>query len=187
MDRTPLRPGEACYPNAVCWRAPSHEWDHDRFALSPSSNQLCYTCASSSDSTARGASHGKCYANKTGTVLLNLTVTPLLSPTLVLADQVIRKNYRHFHTTLLSPLATAWKHQKTNCHGWRYHPPRKTAPCDKKSQTRRNHVHYHLGTLDTARPQETTSGDQKSKPRNNYLSAWFLTSNTVFWFALLLY
>ena len=47
---------EACCPNAICWRAPSHEQDHDRFVIRPSSNHPSCTCASSSDSSAREAS-----------------------------------------------------------------------------------------------------------------------------------
>ena len=58
-------PGGACCPDAVCGRAPSHGRDHDRFALRPSSNQLFCTCASSSHSTAGGASHGKQVATQT--------------------------------------------------------------------------------------------------------------------------
>ena len=54
-----------CCPDAVCWRAPSHERGHDRFVLHPSSNQPCCTCASSSDFSARGASHGNaCHASR---------------------------------------------------------------------------------------------------------------------------
>ena len=63
-------PGEACCPDAVCWRAPSHERGHDRFVLRPSSNHPCCTCASSSDSSARGASHGNaCHASHSKRIL----------------------------------------------------------------------------------------------------------------------
>ena len=101
-------PGEACCRDAVCWRrAPSHEWGHERFVLRPSSNHPCSTRASGLDSSARGARHGThmtCLTSNTGTVLLHLAVTPLLSPTLVLSDHVICKRYRYFHEMLSSSL-----------------------------------------------------------------------------------
>ena len=49
-------------------------------------------------------------------------------------------------------------------------PPRATTPT--------KHRHYHRGTLDTTRPQETTPGD--NTPTDYYCHPeWCLTSNTV--------
>ena len=60
--------GEARCPDTVCGRVSSHERDHDRFVLRPSANHPCGTCASSSGSSARRASHGNaCHASHNST------------------------------------------------------------------------------------------------------------------------
>ena len=57
-------PGESSCPDTMCWRDSSHERNDDRFVRRPSANHPCCTCASSSGSSARRASHGNaCHAS----------------------------------------------------------------------------------------------------------------------------
>ena len=101
-------PGEAYCPDVVCWRAPSHERGHDRVVLCPSLNHPCCTFASSSDSSARGASHGNaCHASRSSescaghSVCGPGTTHRSSSPGTSFCDPL-----------LSSPLLAAWKRQK---------------------------------------------------------------------------
>lgn len=55
----------------------------------------------------------------------------------------------------------------------RYHLPRDAPPPVVTRFACTIIFHYHRGTLDTTRPQETTPGDKKSRTRNCFRLKWF--------------